>query len=284
MGINIFRDQMHKLITRLISGNPFLKNRLSLLELQISNLQNRISDSEKKIHQLDYEMSATPFMSDRSKLLSFQEINGSKLGFQSAGVNRFTYADFEEIFRGTEKFIKGRMDFYLRYFEPGELVLDVGCGRGELLKVLNENGVKAHGIEPDFSMFEIAKRNKLQVEQVGWVDKFRNSEANSLDGIILIQVLEHLPPESFLELFKEANRILKKGGRFILETVNPHSPAALKTFWLDLTHTRPIYPESILELALNSNFDNGYIVFPYGEDNWDHDMRFSGEYAAIIKK
>jgi O-antigen chain-terminating methyltransferase len=83
---------------------------------------------------------------------------------------------------------------------------------------------------------------------------------------------------------KGAFRILKPGGQLVIETVNPHSPAALKTFWLDLTHTRPIFPESIIDLAIRSNFQSGYIVFPYGSGNWDEDIRHAGEYAAFIKK
>ena len=68
------------------------------------------------------------------------------------------------------------------------------------------------------------------------------------------------------------------------ETVNPHSPPALKAFWLDLTHRRPLYPESMLMLADECGFEEAKIVFPNGTGNLDFDLRMCGSYAVVATR
>ncbi len=278
------RGTLHRFFDRINSSNPFLKTRFSQIETLIRNLDIRVHNLEKRVHEIDYELRAKPFISDEEMLLTFFEENGSKIGFKSVGKKDFSYADFEHLYRGPENFILERMKFYQKFFSQNSKVLDVGCGRGELIRVLKEVGIDAFGIEPDFSMYEIALSQNLIVENLNWKDKFSQLESNCLDGIVMIQVIEHLLPETFNEFFTESHRILKPGGKLILETVNPHSPAALKTFWLDLTHVRPIFPESIMDLAIRTRFSFGYVLFPYGNGVWENDIRNSGEYAAILEK
>lgn len=85
-------------------------------------------------------------------------------------------------------------------------------------------------------------------------------------------------------MFDLAYRALEPGGLLIAETVNPHSPAALKTFWLDLTHVRPLFPESLLFLAKEIGFQRAEIYFPQGSGELDQDLRSCGEYAIIATK
>jgi len=280
----LLKSFLQKFLSRIISANPLLKARFEQHELITRNLALRMDNVEILTHKINYELSAKPFVADETKLLSFLESNGSRIGFKTENRSEFAYSDFENLYRGTEDFILTRMRYYQQFFQAKDKVLDVGCGRGELLQVLEEIGVNAFGIEPDKSMYEIAKSNNLKVEATNWQDKFNKIESDSYDAIVLIQVIEHLDPSAFSEFFTEAHRILASKGKLIVETVNPHSPAALKTFWLDLTHTRPIFPESLIDLAIRSKFDSAYIVFPYGNSDWEHDIRYSGEYTAIIQK
>ena len=281
---SIFLRPIHKIFNRLNSSNPFLKRRFSEHEKLISDIELRISNAEKKIHEIDYELQAAPYIEDEENLLSFFASNGSRIGFKSDSNNNFAYADFENLFRGSENFIFDRMKFYQRFFSPNQKVLDVGCGRGELIKVLLEAGINVSGIEPDESMFQIAQKSQLSVEKLTWEEKYEKSENLNLDGIISIQVIEHLNPNKFFDFVEKSQKLLKPGGKLIIETINPHSPAALKTFWLDLTHTRPIFPESLIDLGIRANFSSGYVLFPYGIGEWEHDLRHAGEYSVILQK
>jgi len=62
------------------------------------------------------------------------------------------YLGFENVFRGPEALIAQRQRVYLPLLEPHGEVVDIGCGRGELLDLLREAGVAAVGVDEDASM------------------------------------------------------------------------------------------------------------------------------------
>ena len=57
---------------------------------------------------------------------------------------------------------------------------------------------------------------------------------------------------------------LRSDGILIAETVNPHSAAALKTFWVDPTHQHPIFPEVALALAARRALRARFVFHPNG--------------------
>jgi SAM-dependent methyltransferase len=160
-------------------------------------------------------------------------------------------------------------------------VLDVGCGRGELLSLLTDSGISATGVDIDENMLTRARAKGLSVVLGDAVEYLDSLEKESLGAIVSFQVIEHLPVELLRRLLTSALRALRPGGILIAETVNPHSPAALKTFWLDLTHVRPLFPESMLLLARECGYDRGEIFFPSGTGDLDRDLRLSGEYSLV---
>jgi hypothetical protein len=74
---------------------------------------------------------------------------------------------------------------------------------------------------------------------------------------------------------------LEPGGLFIAETVNPHSLAALKNFWLDLTHEHPIFPEVALALGRIVGFASAYVFYPNATDDAEADSFSAGDYALV---
>jgi hypothetical protein len=68
---------------------------------------------------------------------------------------------------------------------------------------------------------------------------------------------------------------------FVAETVNPHSPRALKAFWVDPTHRHPLFPETMLALSRLTGFPAARIMFPLGTDDLAADLRTCGEYAVV---
>jgi SAM-dependent methyltransferase len=94
-------------------------------------------------------------------------------------------------------------------------------------------------------------------------------------------VVEHVTRDDLRQFFLDAHRALRPGGVLVAETVNPHSPAALKTFWLDLEHVRPLYPEALLVLAKQSGYATARIDFPFGNGDLEHDLRTCGEYTLV---
>ncbi|OPX65140.1 MULTISPECIES: methionine biosynthesis protein MetW [unclassified Methanoregula] len=161
------------------------------------------------------------------------------------------YLHFEEKFRGSRDVIKQRQTKFLHYFKNSTLVLDIGCGRGEFLEILKENRIGGVGIDIDTDMVEFCRSRELNVIQADAISYLENLDDNYLDGIFLDQVVEHLDPAYLLRLLSLCYRKMKAGSTIVIETVNPLSFISFVNFYIDLTHTRPVHPET-LEYLLNA--------------------------------
>ena len=84
----------------------------------------------------------------------------------------------------------------------------------------------------------------------------------SLGAIVSIQVIEHLPRDGLRGCSRSHAPSASPGGLFVAETVNPHAAHALKTFWVDLTHEHPIFPEVALALAGGAGYREAFIAHP----------------------
>ena len=165
------------------------------------------------------------------------------------------YVAFEEKFRGSEELIKERQKKYLKFINPLKILkdevkaLDIGCGRGEWISLLNENGFNARGIDVNESMVRLASQKGLNAAVNDALGELKSLDENSLDIITAFQVVEHIKFDDVLELIKEAKRVLAPCGILILETPNPENiMVGTQWFYLDATHKNPI-PCELLSFA-----------------------------------
>jgi SAM-dependent methyltransferase len=166
------------------------------------------------------------------------------------------YMTFENIFRGSEGDIDKRQRMYLGYIQEskkhvkdGKHFLDVGCGRGEFLKILKEADVPAKGIEINTSGYNHLKSQDFDVELADANTFLENIENNTLTGISCFQVVEHLPLNYLKKFIELAYRKTALNGVIILESVNTKCSVALSNFYLDPTHIKP-YPPELLKFLL----------------------------------
>lgn len=117
---------------------------------------------------------------------------------------------------------KNRYEAALKFIniKNTDKVLDVGCGRGDILNYIQNKTKHAYGLDISKGNIAVAKRLlnrnvKLFTQDITKKTKFPN---NYFDIIILTDVIEHIPDR--YSLFKELKRILKKKGRLIIETPN----------------------------------------------------------------
>ena len=164
------------------------------------------------------------------------------------------YFAFESRMRGSVEAIRDRQRRYVEDFREAAPVLDIGCGRGELLQLLREAGVAARGIDADADMVAYARGDGLDVEQADLVEYLERVDEGSLGGIFMGQVVEHLPPGVLVRSLGLAARKLRPGGVLVAETINPLSPLALRHYFADLTHAQPLVPETLQLLARQSGF------------------------------
>jgi SAM-dependent methyltransferase len=164
------------------------------------------------------------------------------------------YFAFESRMRGSVDAIRERQRRYVEDFRGAAPVLDVGCGRGELLQLLREAAIEARGIDADADMVAYARGDGLDVEQADLVEYLERLEDGSLGGIFMGQVVEHLPPALLVRSLELAARKLRPAGLLVAETINPLSPLALRHYFADLTHAQPLVPETLELLARQSGF------------------------------
>ena len=166
-----------------------------------------------------------------------------------------TYAAFENRFRGSAEEVRERLASYAGLFEGKGPVVDLGCGRGEFLETLREKGIGARGVEGNVHLARECRLKGLDVTR-GDLLAFLRAEADvSLGGVFAAQVAEHLPPAVLEQVLREAHRVLRPGGLLVIETVNPRSVVGfLEVYNRDLTHERPLHPDTLRFLAAACGF------------------------------
>jgi SAM-dependent methyltransferase len=155
----------------------------------------------------------------------------------------FSYLAFENSFRGSSECVKKEQEAYLPFFQGRDRVLDIGCGRGEFLELLRENGTaQAYGIEINGDMLACSRSKGLSVLEEDALSHLEKLPDDSLEGIFISHVVEHLEPEDFLRLIPLAHSKLAGGGVFLSETLNPQSLFSYGPYTMDLSHVFPVHP------------------------------------------
>ena len=197
------------------------------------------------------------------------------------------YVEFEDKFRGSREDIKSRVKVYLPYiqslpFKPESVkALDVGCGRGEWLEILKENGYEnAKGIDLNRIMVAKSQELSLDVKQADVIEYLASLEDESLSLITGFHIVEHLPFEVLMRLFQESYRVLQKGGIVIFETPNPENIlVGAHYFYTDPTHINPLVPATLYFIAEQNGFNDIEIkrLHKYSEYN---DMKVADKFIA----
>jgi SAM-dependent methyltransferase len=166
-----------------------------------------------------------------------------------------TYTAFENRFRGSRDDVRARQADYVALLREQGPVVDLGCGRGEFLDLLRSAGIAAQGVEGNAHAVRECRGRGLDVVEGDLVKFLRGQAAGGLGAVFAAQVAEHLPPPVLAALLAEAHRVLRPGGLLVLETVNPASALGfLDVFIRDLTHERPLHPETLRFLAAAAGF------------------------------
>ena len=174
----------------------------------------------------------------------------------------FQYVGFEDRFRGSEEEISARLMDYVPYFAGQSNVLDVGCGRGEFLALLKARGIAAKGLDLNPEMVEVCRARGLDATTADARSYLQSVPDESLGGLIAVQVIEHLEPAYLTQMLALAFDKVRPGGRVVLETINPACWVAFfESYLRDLTHVKPIHPETLQYLMQANGFSNVEIVY-----------------------
>lgn len=114
---------------------------------------------------------------------------------------------------------------YLRV-DKKDKVLDIGCGRGELVYYTARQGADSYGIDYSNSAVKLAlKLRNKKPQAIRLKMKFKEMDAKKLEFpnsyfsvVVLTDVVEHLYNEELDLVFSEIKRVLKPNGKLIIHT------------------------------------------------------------------
>jgi len=218
-----------------------------------NRMETRLGDSERKIQSLGRGL-----ISQEMRLSVLLEQARKRIDQMSAGqltslvredahkLDAF-YLTFEDQFRGTREDIQERFRVYLPILKSRGIggaempLLDVGCGRGEWLELLRQEGMCASGVDDNRVMLTECRTRKLNVVDGDALEYLRSVDTESLGAVTGFHIIEHLPFPRLIDLFDETVRVLKPGGLALFETPNPRNVlVSTERFYFDPTHRNPL--------------------------------------------
>jgi 2-polyprenyl-3-methyl-5-hydroxy-6-metoxy-1,4-benzoquinol methylase len=140
--------------------------------------------------------------------------------------------------------------------------LDVGCGQGELVRLLADRGLATIGIDISEQQVAVAAENGIEVIQADLVD-FLRSHPSSFDLITAIDVLEHFDKPDLVHVLDLLYAALASGGTLVARTPNSVSPFGGSFRYGDITHGLSFTAQSIRQLANTAGFER-VDVYPEG--------------------
>jgi 2-polyprenyl-3-methyl-5-hydroxy-6-metoxy-1,4-benzoquinol methylase len=186
------------------------------------------------------------------------------------GVDALTYVGFEDRFRGTQQEIRRRVEDYLPILSAASDVVDIGCGRGELLTLLAERGIRARGVDANAAMVEVCRSRGLAAEEGDALSFLQRQSDASLGGVIAIQVVEHFAPPYLAKFLETAFHKMRPGAPLVLETINPSCwMAFFETYLRDVTHRQALHADTLRYLVQASGFMHVDVQFRAPVDEAD---------------
>lgn len=255
-------------VQRIIENNHDLNEKCvvlteNIIKDEVEYLENKIQDIElnflrslKKYQESKEDADKTNIKNypEKENIIYSQNYDKTFLSLD--------YFKFENHFRGSRKNIKESQKMYVDYFIDKALVLDLGCGRGEFLELLKENGINAIGIDLYEEFVDYCNINGLEAIHADAVSYLHNLDNNSIGGIFAAQFVEHLETNQLIQLCNDAYNKLMPGSNFIIETPNPTSLAIYTNwFYVDPTHIKPIHPKTLEYFLQQAGFRNIKIIY-----------------------
>jgi len=144
----------------------------------------------------------------------------------------------------------------LKKYDKKIKILELGCGRGILLKFLADNGFKnVFGIDISEEQINIARQQNLKVKQDD-VFGFLNSNNEKYDLIFAIDIIEHFSKDELIHLVKGIYNSLDDNGAFIFHTPNGLGFNSNRIIYGDLTHLTILTPNSATQILKLAGFDH----------------------------
>lgn len=227
------------------------------LEMQLQGAEKRLQGVDKHLQEILQRRHEVPAVLVNEGVLGHAPYLTASCRKDTSEKDAFYY-NIAEVFRGSEEQIYHGLEMFVPYVVPAALkhpdkfFLDFGCGRGEFLDLLRENNVMARGVDLNEEVCQLAKDRGHDVVVGDAIAYLEEQEEESLSGISLIMVSEHLPfPVLYDSIFLFSKKITP-GGALFINTINPYCYKRWGNFQLDPSHITFLPPDTyrlIFEMA-----------------------------------
>jgi hypothetical protein len=141
-------------------------------------------------------------------------------------------------------------------------VIDLACGRGELLDVLGELGIDARGVDRETELVEAAVARGLKAEVGEPVWYLAQLEDGSLGAVALVRGINRLGADDVIDLGALCGRKVRPGGLVIVDGADPEDPAASGAAGRDPAHVRLVHPAGLTFLLRQAGFADVTVEHP----------------------
>lgn len=133
----------------------------------------------------------------------------------------------------------------------GNMILDIGCGSGHLINILEKRGIKTTGLEPIKELISIAKKRNPNSNIIeGSVEEITTKTTKKFSTITIIDVLEHVSDD--IKVIQDLYNRLEEGGYLII--VVPSFPFLFSIRDLSMGHFRRYTKNDLIQKVLKNNF------------------------------
>ena len=174
------------------------------------------------------------------------------------------YNEKSDLFAGSTKDLEFStiQDSFLKYLEPGSLILDFGCGSGRDSRYFIQKGYKVEAIDGSEEMVRIATETaRIPVKQMLFNEL---DEEDKYDGIFACASILHVPYDELPDIFARLKRALKdKGYLYVSFKYGEFSGYRNERFFTDLNEERfqslidEVQGFSIIEETITSDARKG---------------------------
>jgi len=239
--------------TRSDTRTADLEGKLRQQSVEINKLQKTVDYLKYSLNQLERKANNTPEDTGKKNRIKLQ----SQTDEFSRSLDSL-YVYLEDNLRGNREEVKRRLRVYLPIIKKAGVgfksspILDIGCGRGEWLELLKDEGLYTRGLDVNGIMVKICKELGFDVVQDEALSYLKGLADNSIGAVTGFHLIEHYRFDFLIKFLEEILRVLRPEGLVILETPNPGNVLVGScSFYLDPTHNKPL-PSTLIKLVLES--------------------------------
>lgn len=233
----------------------------------VFNLQSRVRS--KKVAEMHYNLSNDLYERMLGKSMAYT------CGYwkNATTLDKAQYDKFDLIARKLQ-------------LQPGERVLELGCGWGSFAKFIAENyGAKVVGVNISTEQVKYAKESCKGLPVEIHLCDYRDDQSYNPKGVLFdkvasIGLCEHVGYKNYHEFMEVARRNLKDDGLFLLHTIGRNDSACFTDPWI----TKYIFPNGMLPSVkqLSGSMENIFVLEDLHNIGADYDKTLMAWHKNFI--